>query len=872
MEIVISGTKGGWKYFTDKKPSGLFDIGAGAGIRALTQQAYAINYKDKNCIFTKYRIIKDVRGDKRVGFVAFSLFLPFDKKLPGKTIKNVLDKVENEYCQKYIPDGRNLEDVRENFSFLDSISSEYDKDIRSNPSAVSDDMQSGLTDAAFVYYPYVYKDIQTQKETKLELEDIFDAPFQEEYTPYRQILFISNDLKDKDENPLVALHHSDNDFTGRIDLKNEYYYLNNYNHSKGVKISAYYNNKWNDRSDKKGENQIRAKWQVEIRYSKDDRCYEPIIAQGTISDPTSDIHKYLEINGQNINIKYYAFNNPMPKVKSVTFEIIDRNGKNIDGAEITYRTDYQQEQKTTDYIIRFTGEDIIKKWIVSAKKSDVFASDDILVIPELQDTIEIRMHDIKKVEITATYENEIVYNFTVCIAAYNFNKQTTLLVFQDETIEKECYIEVSKNEGKDYYFGGTKFCPKFYSKIHIKLNKREREKHIAYILDMGEHGLASAGYSNREDGSDIKVKVKTKGYIFKGFQLDTNKKIDNYAGTLVARYDKQKSIFDRITPKAWGFIGVGILVIGIGIGALCYFLNKKITYETPLNKFQIQTYVEGDSLFIDKLNSYKANWENQRSEIKKEGGGMFGGGEEETNSTKYKEWDETLKSIERAITKRNMLSNKNFAELKNQDYSFTQQKFKDAINKIDSINSAEIGQKLGDVSSLTLTQIADSINSILTLKATEQLKEEKKVEQPKKEEIKQPAKSVELKQNTSTATQTSTQSKEETQTSPAQTEKTSEIIEYIKGSELDKQKLNGYKNTKGISKTLQNSIQLCLDFWDLDGSGSGKKSKAYWNFQSKLNADTNLQNSKLKSFVDRMCQEGTTPSYKEQDKKKGLKK
>ena len=118
MDIVISGTKFGWCYFTDKQPSGLFDIGTGAGIKAITQQAYAINYKDKNCIFTKYRIVKDVRGDKRIGFVAFSLFLPFDKKLPGKTIKTVLDRVESEYCQEFIPDGRNLEDVRENFNFL----------------------------------------------------------------------------------------------------------------------------------------------------------------------------------------------------------------------------------------------------------------------------------------------------------------------------------------------------------------------------------------------------------------------------------------------------------------------------------------------------------------------------------------------------------------------------------------------------------------------------------------------------------------------------------------------------------------------------------------------------------------------------------
>jgi ribosomal protein L22 len=103
------------------------------------------------------------------------------------------------------------------------------------------------------------------------------------------------------------------------------------------------------------------------------------------------------------------------------------------------------------------------------------------------------------------------------------------------------------------------------------------------------------------------------------------------------------------------------------------------------------------------------------------------------------------------------------------------------------------------------------------------------------------------------------------------TYKNSEIIQYIRGGELDTAKLIEYKSTKGISQKLKNSIQLCLDFWALDGSGSGKKSKTYWNLRDKVNADDNLHNSKLKAFIDKMSQEGATPSYSNQDKKRGLK-
>ena len=105
----------------------------------------------------------------------------------------------------------------------------------------------------------------------------------------------------------------------------------------------------------------------------------------------------------------------------------------------------------------------------------------------------------------------------------------------------------------------------------------------------------------------------------------------------------------------------------------------------------------------------------------------------------------------------------------------------------------------------------------------------------------------------------------------ASTDKTSEIIQYVKGSELDETKLNEYKNTKGINQNLKNSIQLCMDFWELDGSGSGKKSKTYWTLRKKVNADDNFNNSKLKAFLDNMCKEGASTSYSKQDKKKGLK-
>jgi len=821
MDIVISGTKFGWGYFTDKQPSGLFDIGTGAGIKAITQQAYAINYKDKNCIFTKYRIIKDVRGDKRIGFVAFSLFLPFDKKLSGKAIKSILDRVESEYCQIAIRDGRNLEDVKENFGFIDTILAEYEKDISSNSSVVIEDMQSGTTDAAVVYFPYIYTDIQTQKETKFELEDIFDAPFQEEYMPYRQILFISNDLELKDENPLIALQHSENYLTGKVDLKNECYYLNKFNSSKGIKIYA----NGHLRSDKRGENLIRAKWRVEIKYSKDDRCYDPINEHGTLSDTTSEIYKYLEIKGNQIILKYDAFNNPKKKTKPVVFKITDSKGGDIEDVEITCKNNNYQPAKTvTNNQIVFSGEELKDTWSAIARKGDFSGkteftpektneSDPIIIIVEKRTIITINVKD---------EEGENLFDFEVWTKLTNGYQLRNTIDFVDEQIMDTYHVTVRKRG---------------YEEKNIRDFKPDKQISIDVILKKEQKTTQTPSVQNLH-------KYKTEKQ--KSFTV------------------KAKTFFSK--PAAIAASIVSALVLGVGIWALCYFLgNDKQPEKNTLNKWNIEMYVEGDSLFLDILNDYKENWKLQEQNfVTKSGGGIFGGEEKVDYSKWYSDWQPAYDSIERAIAKRNLVNTKNFAELKNLSYSHVQQSFKDAIGKIDCTKYAKVGTQLDDVSALTLTQIAGRINEILKTKEPEKKEQpqEPKKENPQHARLEQP-KEPPMQQEPKPATRP-------TQQTPATTDNTSKIIQYIKGSELDEVKLNEYKNTQGINQNLKNSIQLCLDFWALDGSGSGKKTKTYWNFRNQVDADNNFNNSKLKAFLDKMCNENN-PSYSKMDKKKGLK-
>jgi len=190
MEIVIHGVKDGRKIFSPVKSAALFNLTVDdSKACASGQKVYAIRFTADNIIFSKYKIICDVRGEKRTGFIAFSLFLPLNKKLTGKDIINLLEDVSSEYCRTHIADN-NLNEVIKDWSFLEKIANEYEKKLQAVSNETAVNMNSDSKENAFVYFPYIYKDPDTLKETKYELHDIFDNPFQEEYNGFRQVLFI----------------------------------------------------------------------------------------------------------------------------------------------------------------------------------------------------------------------------------------------------------------------------------------------------------------------------------------------------------------------------------------------------------------------------------------------------------------------------------------------------------------------------------------------------------------------------------------------------------------------------------------------------------------------------------------------------------
>ncbi|MCL2182012.1 MAG: hypothetical protein FWB85_00900 [Chitinispirillia bacterium] len=203
MKIVIHGTNGGYKIITPEQVPGLFDARPDSSkVAAIGKQAYSLHFNGDGVVFSKYRIVRDVIGDLRTGNIAFSVAVPNTEKLAGKDIQALLDEAALEFAGKYIKDN-NLGNVRNDWGFIAGIENRYEPKLKKQPGAGS--IPQGAGEAAFAYY--------TGDE---ELQKYFDMPRHRMYQRYKQVFFVEKGLKDKPENPLNALKHSEDDLTGKI--------------------------------------------------------------------------------------------------------------------------------------------------------------------------------------------------------------------------------------------------------------------------------------------------------------------------------------------------------------------------------------------------------------------------------------------------------------------------------------------------------------------------------------------------------------------------------------------------------------------------------------------------------------------------------
>jgi hypothetical protein len=765
MEIVIHGTKSGAKVFTLNKLSGLLDVSPNSpSTSSIGNEAYAIRFVENYTILSKYKIIRDVLGDKRTGFVAFSLFVPRNKKLTGIDIINVLDEISKEYCKRYIVDN-NLGNVEENWDFINHL--KYDL------KPVDEHILSGSGDDAYVYF--------TNQE---ELQRYFDSPFQEEYKPFRQIYFVDENFNNKPDNPLNALRHNPNsNLKGKIDLDNPSYKLREYHGQgkNGILIEIRAEGRLRNNQEKIFRKDI-----VTVKYSK--KYHMDIFEKGNLTDP--QIQKYLKIFDNAIDVEK---NIELKPVKiPIEIRICNSKGESINDAIITCKSDNSKiEKQVSQNTIIFSGEEQIERWIISAKKDSFIG--EVKIIPENESSIKLDLREEKIIKLIALDE------------------------------KGDLIPEINKN----------------YTYIDDDIRLRQR-------ISINVHGYETKTEEFIPNNVDYPITVSLERKLTKQIPNQNNQQFSNQNENNKSK-EKNRFIiyFSLIALSIFCVTGIGYYFYDdiFGNPDPSYAHQNNITKEEEFPKpssSEIESYIDSDSLILEKLNQFKTDWQIQTPNIESVFNNDSNSTTPQLDSTKFNEWKKIDESLDRAIKKRNAINYGNFAyftdKRNNIEFPVAQQHFKNAIFKINKDEYQNVKSKLGDVLNLTLLQIADSINKIIETSIETNSNAEENISQKKKSSTKPNNNKPEIKKSVQTLEKTrSTEEKE--------------IIEYLKGNELKIEKLKEFKS-KVNSDNLKSSIDLALDFWVLDGSRTNSK-KTYYSFKEKVQKDTNFKDSELLKFLKR---------------------
>jgi hypothetical protein len=934
MELVVHGTKGGYRtlYSTPGAPAIANDIRNNVSSEnALGETSYAISFAAGGCVFTKYCIVRDSLRSYATGTVAFSLFLPAREKMAGIDVHTLLDKLLSHYTGHYIKDnnvnrGETTQIIQEDWTFVNDIITEYKNKLKSND---DENIQSGATDAAFIYY----KD-------DAELQRYFEWPFQEEYSTFRQVLFINKELKGNPANPLNALRHSENDLTEKIELDNpQYKLLFNKQDYSGLRIEVKANGKIQSLNCK-----VRGKSNLEITYGQLYRISG--FVSGTCQEIAAKYPQCITIDEQNktITINSIQLKNEQ---RSLTVSVIDTDKRDISKSAIIrcIYTYSQSEKHIKDNQFVFEGDEIGESWNIEVKAEGYETKKEKYQpskFPNERNTLLFKLEKQKIIEIQVFDNEKDITNLckiTVFQGRRGDKKKSpekdNVFVFTGDEIDKEWSVEI---EREGYKTKNEKITPiSKDSLVKIELEKSSHPDPIVPDIVHPDNTDITISFSvekhgrliNYNSNSSITIKKQELDHVKEKFASKIKPavfyKFDKWEEKNRNSDDENRiyyvALFKPIISLKYSVIALGAIVAIVGTN-LWVTRDKGEKPPVPIE------YTQDNELYSEKLNELKTYYDNNKPKeynfniidiiLPKS---CSSGNKQASISPEYEKWQADSTKIAKAIYRRKLINDCNFEELKNQNYSQQQQqkKFKEAIDKIDSLKYNTVRTQLGDVSKLALTEIADSIIAILTQKELEiqnYLQTDTDLDFDKIKEYllitelvdttlipslklindkfwahvhnnesdfstinNQVLTDPNLSQNEVLTNFLSTISVDSSyheayemvtyknkidslsvlRTKIKTTEK---IINYLKeSSELNSDTINAYYQVTGLSKPLNESLKLCITFWKIVHEEA--KNTTFWTLKKSVEKDPYLKsNKKLNSFLSNICNDKAFEKYK----------
>lgn len=648
MEILIQGTKGGWKllYPTALTSEAMYRFASDArrtdSKGNIRWQFYSIAFGGQGCVFSKYVGVRDVLRQFG-GYVAFSVNIPNSKKMSGNDIKLLLDELAGRYCNDYVVNGNLGGEVHEDWTFVKAIESQYESRLRQVQFRDMVSEQSGSGEPAFIYY-----------ESDPELCKLLDSPYQDEYSPFKQVLLLERGYENSPESPLNAIRHdSQANLTGKIDFENPWYKLvlrqDMSNSSVDVEVRSNGKKKYND-------DKIYRKEKLTITYSK--RYSDSLVLEGNITDANLQQFLLIDENSKRITVKRDV------KLKSSTKKIMivvsDLEGKIVEDAEVIILTQgsnpKKKPQENDGYYI-FSGEELGETFNVTACKNDLSGSK--AFIPNHVDnnvtlTIQKRKHiiitirDNKSGEILRNCDIKVKDSINNC-EIKPLNNNTHEFEFGGDNIEKDYLITVNKPGYETKTFG---FCPNKELKNYINYDLKRKEgavitqKQYRLVVDpnKGFKGNCPDYIHNDTEISVYKPKAK-KGYQFVKWEDHSTQPRDKYEGYYLA-------IFEEIWwHKHKGKVLLAaIAVILVALIVLVISLVRGKEPQPPKNEetfAHVKDSIEHCGNDIDMLCELQKRWQLQKPSIVKAGGLWGIGGK--PDSTMHKAWAKGMKEIETTI-------------------------------------------------------------------------------------------------------------------------------------------------------------------------------------------------------------------------------
>lgn len=605
-----------------------------------------------------------------------------------------------------------------------------------------------------------------------ELEKYLEAPYQTEFKEYKQILFVDNQSRLL----LEVIKHDQTEtanLTGKIDLDNPSFKLREYHGQAKNNVSIEIRAEGRLRNNK---DKIFRKDIVTIKYSK--KYHMDIFEKGNLSDP--QIAKYLKLFDNAIDVEKNI--ELKPAELPIEIRICNSKGDSITDASITCKNDYSKiEKQVSQNTIIFSGDEQKDRWIISAKKYSF--TGEVKIIPENESTIKLNLREEKIITLKVFDEK-----------GFELPKHCKVIPFYDDEIRIEQSIPISVSS---YHTKFVTFIPK------------DKDDPIVINLER------KINQSNQPQ----------------------NKLSETHSQEIPKSENKSRSLilYTLFALIIFFITGIGYYfrhdIFGNQDPSYAFQNNKKNVKELPkLNGSEIERYVEGDSLILDTLYKYKTDWEMLTPVIENVTSNDSNSTAEKQDSTEIKNWKKIDESLDRAIKKRVAINECDFGFFKDNNnkiiFPEAQLPLKRAINKINE------NVKLGDVSQLTLTQIADSINKYIEASNEKNSNVEEDNSQKKKSNPKSDNNKPEIKKSVQT---------------PEKNKSTEEnkIIEYLKGSEFSFKQLTEYERSN-TSEELKPSITLALKFWSLDGLNQ----KTYFTYFSNVKKDKYLKNNNiLKDFL-----------------------